>query len=112
MIGVNIIMAKKTEPSSFFLSFVGEFVQIITSMQFTGAPGMRGASEDATLPLIVEGYVLDSDDDYTYLSPDGVEIKQAVRNDMIVYIQIIEAVDEATEILDTLPNNIKKRDMN
>jgi hypothetical protein len=105
-------MTKKTEPNVFFLSFVGEFVQIITSMQFTGAPGMRGASEDSVLPLIVEGYVLDADEDYTYLSADGIEIKQAVRNDVIVYIQVIEAVDEATELLEALPNNIKKRDMN
>lgn len=105
-------MSKKTEPSSFFLSFVGEFVQIITSMQFTGAPGLKNAPEDASLPLIVEGFVLDSDDQYTYLSPDGVEIKQAVKNSMIVYIQIMDTVDEATEMLDSLPNNIKKRDMN
>lgn len=103
-------MAKKTEPDSFFLSFVGEFVQIITSMQFTGAPGAR--SEDAVLPLIVEGYVLDADDNYTYLSPDGVEIRQAVRNNMIVYIHVMEAADEATELLEALPNNMKKRDMN
>jgi len=105
-------MSKKSEPSSFFLSFVGEFVQIITSMQFMGAPGLKNAPDDAALPLIIEGYVLDSDDQYTYLSPDGVEIKQAVKNNMIVYIQVVSAVDEATEILDSLPNNIKKRDMN
>ena len=105
-------MTKKTEPDSFFLSFVGEFVQIITNMQFTGAPGARNAPEDAVLPLIVEGYVLDADETYTYLSPDGVEIKQAVRNDVIVFIQILDTVDEATELLESLPNNMKKRDMN
>ena len=77
-----------------------------------GAPGLKNAPDDAALPLIIEGYVLDSDDQYTYLSPDGVEIKQAVKNNMIVYIQVVSAVDEATEILDSLPNNIKKRDMN
>lgn len=105
-------MTKKTEPDSFFLSFVGEFVQIITNMQFTGAPGSKHLSEDAVLPLIIEGYVLDADETYTYLSPDGVEIKQAVRNDVIVFIQILDAMDEAAELLDSLPNNIKKRDMN
>lgn len=105
-------MSKKTEPSAFFLSFVGEMVQIITNMQFTGAPGIKGASEDTSLPLIIEGFVLDADDQYVYLSPDGIEIKQAVKANHIVYIQILDSSDEATELLDSLPNNIKKRDMN
>jgi hypothetical protein len=106
-------MPKKTaEPSSFFLSFVGEYVQIITNMQFTGAPGMSGAPRDAVLPLVIEGYVLDSDDSYTYLSPDGVEIRQAVSNSVIVYVQVLQQADEVTELLESLPNNVKKRDMN
>lgn len=103
---------KTTEPDSFFLSFVGEYVQILTSVQFSGMPSARGASKDSSLPLIVEGYILDADDNYTYLSSDGVEIKQAVKNSAIVYVQVMDAVDEATELLDSLSTGIKKRDMN
>lgn len=103
-------MAGKPEPSAFFLSFVGEFVQIITNVQFNSSG--RKSSADAIIPLVLEGYVLDADAEYVYLSPDGVDIKQAVKNNVIVCVQVTDGTNEADELLDSLPHNMKKRDMN
>lgn len=97
---------KKTEPSSFFLSFVGEYVQVITSFQM--------ATEESTevgLPLIIEGYIMDADDEYIYMGPDGDEIRQAVGSKHVVFVQILEKTDEIEEMFSGLPK-VKKRDMN
>jgi hypothetical protein len=98
-------MSKKTEPSSFFLSFIGEFCQIITDVNFN-------KTAESGLPLVIEGFVLDADDDYIYLSFDGVEITQAINRKNAVYVQSLEQTDEMEKILDTLPSGTKKRDMN
>lgn len=100
----------KSEPSSFFLSFVGEYVQVITTVQFAGSSSNKRG--DAIVPLVLEGYIIDVDSDYTYMSGDGVDIKQAIKNNVIVCVQIVDKEDEDSELLDSLPSNVKKRDMN
>ena len=104
---------KTTRPESFFISFIGEYVQIITNVKFSnGLAASKNSFDAANLPLIIEGFLVDSDEMYVYLSPDNSEIKQAVKNDVIVYIHIPEQVDEAEEILNAFSSDIKKRDMN
>lgn len=98
---------KKSEPSSFFLSFIGEYVQVITSFQLATAD-----SPDAAMPLIIEGFILDADDTYIYMGEAGDDnIKQAVKNDFVVYVHVIERENEVEELFSSLPK-IKKRDMN
>lgn len=97
---------KKTEPSSFFLSFIGEYVQVVTSFQLATAE-----SSEVAMPLIIEGYMLDADDQYIYMGEEGDQIRQAVKNDYVVYVHILEKESELDEILSALPK-VKKRDMN
>lgn len=99
-------MDKKTEPGAFFLSFVGEYVQIITNVKFSSA-----GSKQNSMPLIIEGVVLDADDDYIYLSRDGDEIGQALKNDVVVYVQIMGEAEPIATFFDDLPD-VKKKDMN
>ena len=97
---------KKSEPSSFFLSFVGEYVQVITAFQM--------ATEDSGetgLPLIVEGVIMDADDSYIYMGSDTEGIRQAIRNDYVVFVQVLEKATELEEIFSSVPK-VKKRDMN
>jgi hypothetical protein len=104
--GVKMTNKKTNEPNSFFLSFIGEYVQVITSFQLADAN-----SPEASVPLIIEGYVLDADDDYIYMGEDGDQIRQAVKNNHVVYVHIIEKESELEEILSSLPK-VRKRDMN
>ena len=97
---------KKSEPGSFFLSCVGEYVQVITAFQM--------ATEDSgetSLPLIVEGYIMDADDSYIYMGSDNEGIRQAIRNDYVVFVQVLEKANELEEIFSSVPK-VKKRDMN
>ena len=99
--------SKKTEPSSFFLSFVGEYAQVISSFNFS-----RDNGSGEALPLIIEGFILDADDNFIYMSPDiDGGIKQAVKMNHVVYIQILEEEDELDKMFSSL-TNVKKRDMN
>ena len=98
---------KSTEPSSFFLSFIGEYVQVVTSFQLATAD-----SPDVAMPLIIESYVLDADDQYIYLGEEGDQIRQAVKIDYVVYVHILEKdSSDLEEIFSALPKT-KKRDMN
>jgi hypothetical protein len=98
---------KKSEPSAFFLSFVGEYVQVVTS--FNMATESEGS--EVGLPLIVEGYILDADEGYIYMGADSQGIRQAIRLDYVVFVQILEKQSELEEIFSSVPN-VKKRDMN
>ena len=99
----------KTEPSAFFLSFVGEYVQVISSFQMAHPEEMEGAG----LPLMIEGFVLDADDDYIYLGPDPEEgIKQAIKKDFVVFVQALEQGSDIEDAFSGLTSGTKKRDMN
>jgi hypothetical protein len=105
---MELIVPKKTEPSSFYLTFVGEYVQIITDVKFNSA---GSPNKQAGAPLIIEGILMDADDQYVYLSQDGSEIRQALKSDVIVYVQISGPSDEFSEFLGEIPD-MKKGDMN
>jgi len=106
MNGANMTSKKKSEPSSFFLSFIGEYVQVITSFQMATDEG-----SEAGLPLIIEGYIMDADDDYIYMGSEGDEIRQAVSSSHVVFVQILEKANEVEEMFSAL-SKVKKRDMN
>lgn len=101
--------SSKNEPNSFFLSFIGEYVQVISSFNFSQADESNGV---ASMPLIVEGFILDADEKYIYMGQDDMGgIRQAIKQDYVVFVQILEQEDEMEKIFSQLPN-VKKRDMN
>jgi hypothetical protein len=63
------------------------------------------------MPLIIEGYMLDADDQYIYMGEEGNQIRQAIKLDFVVYVHILEKEDELDEVFSSLPK-VKKRDMN
>lgn len=81
-------------------------MQVITSFQM-----VTEESSEAGLPLIIEGYIMDADDDYVYMGSDGDEIRQAVSAKHVVFVQILEKTDQIEEMFSGLPK-VKKRDMN
>ena len=64
-----------TDPSStFFLSFVGEYVEIICK-------GATTTTEIGVFPIVVNGYLLDLDEKHLYLSDDGQSVSRAVKKE-------------------------------
>lgn len=113
-------MSKKPKdmPDSevFLLSFIGEMVQVLTDFVLTASQINESSdgsvsSEDNSHPLIVEGYMLDSDDTYIYLGPTPDQVGQAVKKERIVFIQILDKKDSLSDIMDSLTSK-PKRDMN
>lgn len=97
---------KKTEPSAFFLSFVGEYVQVVTSFQM-----LTEENPDVSLPLIIEGIIMDADDTYIYMGSEVDGIKQAVRCEYVVFVQQLNKAADLEDLLFS-STKVKKRDMN
>jgi hypothetical protein len=83
------IIKKKTDDDynglteTFFLTFVGELVEIAGSFY-------HGDQEAA---IKITGFVLDADDEFYYLGDTPEEISQAIRRDRVIYIQILEPLN-------------------
>lgn len=109
MNGLN--MPKKTKKNEvFLLTFIGEFVQVVSSFVMNVSSNGEDMGES---PLIVEGYLLDMDDDFIYMgdSPDG--ITRALKKDTVVFIQFLNNEDILSSLLDNYGNNGKsKKDLN
>lgn len=97
---------KKSEPSAFFLSFVGEYVQVITAFQM-----LTEENPETALPLIVEGVIMDADDTYIYMGSEADGIRQAIRSEYVVFVQQLDKTSELEEIFSSV-SKVKKRDMN
>lgn len=97
---------KKSEPSAFFLSFVGEYVQVITSFQM-----LTEENPETALPLIIEGVIMDADDTYIYMGSESDGIRQAIRSEHVVFVQQLDKADELEEVFSSM-SKVKKRDMN
>lgn len=100
----------------FLLSFIGEMVQVLTDFILTSSQTRESldgevSSEDTAHPLIVEGYMLDSDDTYVYLGPTPDQVGQAIKKDRIVFIQVLDKKDDISDIMDSLIPK-PRRDMN
>jgi hypothetical protein len=54
---------------------------------------------------------MDADDSYIYMGSDTDGIRQAIRNDYVVFVQVLEKATELEEIFSSVPK-VKKRDMN
>jgi hypothetical protein len=84
--------------STFFASFVGEYVEIVCKVV--------GATKEITLPVVVNGFLLDIDDDFYYLSDNGTEVSKAVRKDGLIIIEVAKQKTPEEEILDNLTRPI------
>lgn len=105
---------EQRESEVFLLSFIGERVMILTDFVLTAATDGEESSlvEYSTgQPLVVEGYMLDSDYNYVYVGSTAEQVSNAVRKDRIVFIQLVEERDVLGEILNNLGSK-NKREMN
>lgn len=83
----NIISPELSE--TFFLTFIGEFVEIVGSF----------FHEKVEVPINIQGYILDTDNNYYYIGDSPEEITSAIRKDSVIYIQILKNVDPLEEVL-------------
>lgn len=92
----NIKKPKKTElqnptelSETFFLTFIGEFVEVAGSF----------LHDNSEVPIILQGYILDTDKDYYFLGETSEEITSAIKKENVKYIKIINEEDPLKEAL-------------
>ena len=95
----------KMKRDIFFETFTGKFVEIVQDFEITTSVNITedGAPMEMRMPMMVTGVVLDSDNEFLFLSQDGEEVNQALPINSIKHIQIIKASDQEDQILDMTP---------
>lgn len=72
-------------------SFQGSFVYVLTRT-------LRSSQERKSGPLIIEGFLLDSDEEYFFLGMTMDEVTEAVKRDEVV--RIFLPIDELSSLLE------------
>lgn len=74
--------------------FVGRRVQIVTSLSETMSESNGEQLAQATSPVGIEALLAGYDNEYLYLSVDGVEVQQIMRKEEARIITLASAVEE------------------
>ena len=84
-------MSPKTS-ELFKVTFIGELVEIIADSD---------SSEHGK--LVIQGYLLDYDEDYYYLGEGPLAVTSALKRELVGFVTIINKVDPGIEVLQNMP---------
>lgn len=88
--------------SMFLDIFIGEYVVLIVNLDVTES--ITVSEEGHTTPvnskMTLEGFLLDMDNEFIYLSDNGEEVTEAVRRDDLRYIKRVDVKNPLEEMLD------------
>lgn len=87
-------MQNKNASDLFWVTFVGEYVEVLCKFE---------TPESGRMPLAIKGYMLDVDDRFYYIGNSPLEVISAVNKDDVAYICVIDNIDPAVEILQNTP---------
>jgi hypothetical protein len=79
---------KKTD--RLFDIFCGEAVAVMVNRDSESTTQTEIKIETLKAPIVLAGYLVDTDDEFLYLGLDPDAINQAVRRDTVVHIEIME----------------------
>ena len=83
---------KKKTSDIFFSTFLGEYVEIICKHEAV-----------AEGKLVVQGYILDMDEDYYFLGENPIEINACLKKEDASFISIMSKIDPNVELLENMP---------
>jgi hypothetical protein len=107
-----MVLKKKKTNEVFFLTFVGEFVSLLTSMVRTESVTAEEGTVEETIPLVFQGYLLDADDDFFYLGDTPNEVNKVVKRAVVNALEITRQKDSFSDILDNVDIPDNKKDFN
>lgn len=103
------VKRKQPTPTDVFsMVFLMEHVEILTKVRLNQGIETPDGIVDHESPLVVQGYILDVDDEYYYIGTTVEEVTEAVKKDVVDHISIIKVKDNFDEILDDMPTPTKK----
>jgi hypothetical protein len=85
----------------FWVTFTGEFVELLCKYETS-----------QRMPLVIQGYMLDIDQDYYYIGANALEVSSAIRKTDVAYIQILKEADPTLEVLENMPMPDDEHDAN
>jgi len=88
--------------SPFFLSFFGQRVKVLTSIFQSFSVNTPEGIAQESLPITIMGYILDADDQYYYIGSNPHEIRQAIKKEKVIAIEVYTEEDEQAENYDKL----------
>lgn len=98
----------------FFETFAGEYCEVILDVQIPSSfnIGSEGELHEMKMPLTINGFVMDADDMFIYLSADGESVNQAFPIKELKHIAIVEVKNPLQELLDEIPEPKDKKEYN
>lgn len=79
----------------FFSTFIGENVEVLCKTTIT--------QSGIASPIVVQGILLDIDENYYYFSDDGTNVSRALAKNEILFIEIIDdAKSQYSQMLESL----------
>lgn len=96
--------ARMKKLNVFFETFRGEYIQIVQDFEITMQMAIsEDQAQEVRMPMTVTGFLMDHADGFLYLSPDGININQALPFESVKHVEILEVKDELAEALDEIP---------
>lgn len=97
----------------FFETFVSEYVEIVQDYEVTHSISITDdGPTEMKVPMTVAGFVMDSDDTFLYLGPDGESVTQALPLTSIKHIAIVQVTDPVEDMFEGLPDPEDKKNFN
>jgi len=84
-------LKKKTKKiDRLFDIFCGEAVAVMVNRDSESTTQTETKIETLKAPIVLGGYLVDTDDEFLYLGLDPDAINQAVRRDTVVHVEIMD----------------------
>lgn len=100
------------EQDLFYLTFIDEFVEILIPIYQKNIEGDENGVSDQTLPLVIQGYIIDMDHNRIYLGDTPEEITHSLFRDDAKLIRIIKETNPYDDILEHMPTPENKEEEN
>ncbi len=106
-------MAKKKEiPDTFFITFIGELVTVMTDIKSTSTENTEEGSIEVTSPFTFNAYLLDLDDNYMFFGNTPEQVTSVMPKSVLKFMSITENKDSFTEILDNMEDPQDEKEFN
>lgn len=90
--------------SHVFECFTGEFVRIVLTKDNKSSVQFGQGVKTVYAPMLIEGFLIDEDDDYFFVGFEPEIVWRAVKKDQVVLIEMADPNEEmAHELNDAVP---------
>lgn len=84
------VKASEVVTSRFFEIFCGEYIQIIIDKEIETVEQSENHTKQTKIPVAINGYLADEDDQFLYIGYMPDSINQAVRKDYVIHVEVSE----------------------